>query len=173
MMNSVMDANYELTRTETPDGDLVEFGPYDGDASMQLRIPETFERNFAYSETGVTACVSCRFTGERIEVVKLAVTPQLGSGLKTRDLLSLGLPAVIRSMAEDVIPDWGYWKRWDDDASWTGLKVNDEFLAQLYWLEHVSGGNPRKTLMSYLALPRSTTNLLLRRLKATYPLPTS
>jgi hypothetical protein len=44
-------------------------------------------------------------------------------------------------------------------------------IAQLYWYHEALSGTPRQVLMQMLDMPRSTVNVLLRKVNKTYPLP--
>jgi len=161
-----------IERTGVEDGKLVVFGPLDPSNGVQLSIPERFEREVTSGPRGLTLRVSCSFTGEWIDVSSLSVTPPKGEGLTSRALVQIALPPIVRELAASVIPRHEYWTaEFQDALGWGSLKTNDAFLAQLYWLEHVSQGSPRQTLMRYLAMPRSTCNVLIRRLRSEFPLP--
>lgn len=165
-----MTTRFEIEKTNKPDGPLVRFGPIDSSTGNQLAIPSEFERVVTQESTQLSLRVSCYFSGERIEVSSLCVQAPKGSAVTTRDLFQLGLPEVIRAIAKVVVPDFEKWSV--EDNALTGSHAGTYvFLAQMYWLEHVSYGNPRQALMTHLSKPRSTTSVLIRKLNADFGLP--
>lgn len=168
---STMELEIELSRTERTDGPLVVFGIERPLKHPRLSIPAFFERVVHYRSSGLTVQLTCEFKGGRVELVKLQVTPSLGTGLLTTDLTKLSLPLVIKKITYSVIEYSDYWIRGSRLApkEWEDLVRDDDFLTQLVWLEHVSQGTPRNTLMSYFGMPRSSCSLLLKRLRLANP----
>jgi len=167
-----MTTNFKVSQTDVRDGELVDFGDLNGDNPHRLRIPATFQRVVEYSEPPLRAVISCVFTGERIEVVSLEIASTTGF-VATKYLTQLALPAVIREIAMDVIPDSHWWTQefHDGQSSWGGDNVTMGFLAQLYWFEHVSWGSPRLRIMEYMGCKRTTANEYIRRAAREFVLP--
>lgn len=161
-----------IAPTTALDGELVEFGPAVGDGEMRPSIPSTFQRTVTYQESGLMLTLDCYFAGERVEVLRLSVGGSFERPLSTRDLTQLGLPDVIHEITKTVVPDWDYWTLEGQDRRGQGkLRSDSAFLAQIYWLEHVSHGSPRQALMIYLSMPRSSCSVLIRTLKREFELP--
>jgi hypothetical protein len=140
----------------------------------QLAIPKTFSRMVELSDPHFNLQLWCEFSGDRIEVRKLCV--DAGSGeIASRKLLQLGLPAIVKEIAFEVIPDAAFWtyEGQEMDLDWGNLNVHHEFLAQMYWREHVSWGNPRQEIMQYFGMKRTAANALIRKIARGIPLPGS
>lgn len=162
-----------LHKTEVEDGPMISFGPRDSDTGMQLSIPSRFERRIANEEKNLELVISCEFVAERVDVRSIRVSTILGGSVGTRDLTQLSLPTLVHQICVSVIPNSEYWLRalTDETIGWTELKTSDAFVAQIYWLEYVAHGNPRATIMNYFGMPRSSCNLLLRKLKQRFEMP--
>jgi hypothetical protein len=161
-----------VRKLELSEGATTRFGPIDPSNGTQLSMPKRFEREVIHTDDEMTLHITCLFSGEWVKVEKLCVTASPNVELNSRYLLQLALPSIVRSVTVDAIPNSSYWLDWKaDDRDHGGRRMNHAFLAQLYWLEHVSQGNPRQSLMRYLAMPRSTCNVLIRQLRTEYPLP--
>jgi hypothetical protein len=164
---------HSVEKTEVVDGPLVFFGPTDRESQIRLAIPSTFERKVRFEDKDLELVISCEFEGEKVAVRGLRLTTFAGGSLGTRDLTQLGLPNLVHEICVSVIPNADYWMNplSMEATSWDELKTSDIFVAQVYWLQHVSHGNPRATLMSYFGMPRSSCNLLLRKLKLKFEMP--
>ncbi len=170
--NGLMNETFTISRTDVKDGNPIAFGPMDKETKRQLEIPETFTRRVSYADLSLVAELSCVFDGEKIQVKKICVEGQ-SAFVTSRDLTQLALPAVIRQIGFQVIPDSEYWtKAWQDDHSIKeGLKSDPFFLAQLYWFEHATWGSPRVAIQEYMAVKRTTANYYIRLAATVTPLP--
>jgi hypothetical protein len=161
-----------IEKTSTPDGPFVSFGPIDPESKRQLCIPSTFERSIWDGERGLSVQLSCEFIENKVKVSKVCIAAEPGEQISSRSIAQLGLPVLVRAVTEEVVPDWEYWnilgRGLEDFKPWAH---NYAYLAQVYWLEHISHGAPRQTLMSALQMPRSTCNVLLRNIKSAFELP--
>ena len=161
-----MSSNFRISKSDKPDGLLVPFGPLDPDTGWQLTIPKTFTRKVWYEHLGLDVKISCSFTGQKVEVRSLSVNSE-GQEVTSRALTQLSLPEVIHEATLSAIPES---KRWDlinkkARLEYGSVDSKSLFIAQLYWLEHVSSGTPRAAIMEYLNAPRPTVNQWLRELK--------
>lgn len=161
-----------IEKTNNPDGLMTKFGPQDPETGRQLEIPSSFERKIQDLQSGLKITISCNFDGQLVVVNQLSVATDIDGGITSRVIAQLGLPALIHEVTTSVCPDWEFWsadrlngERIENSA------YNYAFLAQVYWLHHVSHGSPRQELMRMLDIPRSSCNLLLRRIKLAYELP--
>jgi len=161
-----MPTNFRVTRTNSVDGELVEFGPLDQVEAKKLAIPASLTRVVSYPELSLVIELSCTFTGDRIEITKMVIESS-GSFIATRDLTQLALPAVMRAIALESIPGSSYWTSPSNDS----VTENRAFLAQLYWLEHVSWGSPRATIMTLTSWSRTNANWHIKKLAKEFELP--
>jgi hypothetical protein len=167
----------KISRTDSIDAPLVSVGPTAAESShQQLLIPRQFEREISFpdSEDAPTLTLRCEFRDELVIVTNLEVRHLGANGITSSLLHSLALPALVHAASLDAIPNVEFWTQAgsDSEPALAVLKTDYGFLAQMYWLEHVTQGSPRQRLMSYLGLPQSTCNVLIRRIKSVYPLPT-
>ena len=172
--NESVSTPLHIEETSAADGALVYFGPIDPESKRQLAIPSTFERQISDQELGLKLTLSCVFTGEKVEVSRLLISSDNQGNISSRVLAQLGLPSLIREVTMFVVPNSEFWVvSKNRDSILEVTSTNFAYLAQVYWLEHVSHGSPRQELMKLLGIPRSTCNLLLRKIKDVYLLPTS
>lgn len=159
-----MSDNFTIELADVKDGDFRPFGPVDPETKRQLSIPEKFTRVVKYSDIPLSVELTCVFDGEKIQVKKLCAMSQPEAFVTSRDLTQLSLPAVIRRIGLQVIPDAEYWTmEWQDDhALKLGLKSDPHFLAQLYWFEHATWGSPRVAVQEYMGCKRTTANYYIR-----------
>ena len=167
----------KISRTDSVDAPLVSVGPTVAESShQQLLIPRQFEREISFpdSDNAPTLTLLCEFRDELVIVTNLEVRHVGTNGITSSLLHSLALPALVHAASLDAIPNVEFWivDGSDSELPLEVLKTDYGFLAQMYWLEHVTQGSPRQRLMSYLGLPQSTCNVLIRRIKSVYPLPT-
>jgi len=164
--NRFMTSNFRISKSDKPDGLLVPFGPLDPDTGWQLTIPKTFTRKVWYGHLGLDVRISFIFTGQKVEIRSLSVNSE-GQEVTSRSLTQLSLPEVIHEATLSAIPDS---QKWELSTKKTRLQYGPVdskslFVAQLYWLEHVSSGAPRAAIMEYLNAPRPTVNQWLREFK--------
>lgn len=153
--------NFSLYATQKQDGALLVAGPRMDNLSRQLLVPAKMSRRVSYGEALPTAVLDLVFTGDRIEIVKIVV--DAGEDYVTTQFLThLSLPKVIRQVALDSIPDSSHWMT---DSSQVGIGLDSyDYLAQLYWFEHLSWGAPRNAVMRYAGWSRANANWHLRRM---------
>jgi hypothetical protein len=168
-----MELEHEIFETDVPDGPLVDFGLENPRFHPKLRVPSHFQRQVLFKNLGLSVVLTCYFLSSRVEIRKLEVESLTDKPVLTTDLTKLGLPRLLKETTYSVIPGSGYWVKGHRQAAleWSGFNHDEEFLAQLVWLEHVCQGRPRNTLMKYFEFPRSTCSLLLKRLRDEYGLP--
>lgn len=170
--NENVETKVRIERTDVADGPMTKFGPIDPETNRQLEMPLTFERSVIDERNGLEITLTCAYSGEKVQVKRISVAANSKDHISARDLAQLGLPGLIQVVTESVVPNWEYWTSPRQEGIPTSqLKTNHAFLAQMYWLQHVSHGSPRQTLMDYLNMPRSTCNVLLRNLKLEFELP--
>jgi hypothetical protein len=163
-----MNSSFKVERTGIPDGRIVTFGPFDPDTGATLTIPATFTRRVSYPAIGLAAILECVFTGDRIEVESIKIE-RVEKFISTKVLTQLALPAVIREIAEDAIPNSNRWAKLN--AATDNKAENPEFLAQIYWFEHVSWGSPRGSIMTYMNWSRTNANFHITKFSKNLPMP--
>lgn len=148
------------------------FGPTDEKTGKRLAIPRTFSRIVDIQDLQFQLELWCEFSGDRIEVRKLCIEAN-GGEIASRKLLQLGLPAIVREIAFEVIPDAKFWtvEGQEPNLDWNSMNTQPEFLAQMYWFEHVSWGSPRQEIMRYFGMKRTAANALIRKVSKYIPLP--
>ena len=164
--NGFMTSNFRISKSDKPDGFLVPFGPLDPDTGWQLTIPKTFTRKVWYERLGLDVKITCTFTGQKVEIRSLSVNSE-GQEVTSRALTQLSLPEVIHEATLSAIPDSDKWDLSNKKKRLEFGLVDSKslFVAQLYWLEHISSGTPRAAIMEYLNAPRPTVNQWLREFK--------
>jgi CRP-like cAMP-binding protein len=169
-----MGKNFEIRDIEIIESDLINFGPIDPATGWGLKIPQSFEARVDYSELGLEVKLSCRFKNQKVEIQRLQIA---GTDIEvtSRALTQLALPDLIHEVTWSVVPESSKWslKGKDERLKIGGLNGRSVFLAQLYWLEHVSSGTPRAAIMEYLGAPRPTVNQWLREFKKHGLIPSS
>ncbi len=163
-----LSSSFQVERTGTPDGKTVTFGPYDPETGATLSLPATFTRRVSYPGHGLAVILECVFTGDRIEVESLKIE-RVEKFISTKVLTQLALPAVIREIAEDAIPNSNRWARLN--APTDNKAETAEFLAQIYWFEHVSWGSPRASIMAYMNWSRTNANFHISKFSKNMPMP--
>lgn len=163
-----MEFAFKLESAGIADGKRQDFGPDNPQMGTKASIPSTLTRRVIYPELGVTALIECVFTGDKLEVQSLNVQNN-GKFVSTKVLTQLALPAVIRAIALEVVPDAQLWVNLDSNE----FPKNDSptFLAQVYWFEHVSWGSPRGSIMNYMGWSRTNANFHISKIAKLYPLP--
>lgn len=166
--NGEMEYELKIVKIEGEfDGDLVPVGPTDSDLRFALEIPSSFARKFVNPKNGLAIELHCTFDGDKANLTKLVVEKGL-TGITTRELGQLKLPYLIQRLCHEVIPN---------SQHWTAASTSQEerhtfaFMAQLYWFEHISWGNPRMRLMELFEWPKSTASYQLRKLNQQWSLP--
>jgi hypothetical protein len=149
------------------DGALVPIGPNDRGLRFALEIPSSFARRFVSPETGLAMELHCIFDGEKVSLTKLVVEKG-PTGITTRELGQLKLPYLIQALSYTVIPNSTHWTA---DSYDPAESQTFAFMAQLYWFEHISWGNPRLRLMRLFQWPKSTASYQLRKINDRWPLP--
>lgn len=172
--NESVSNSLQIEKTATEDGPFVFFGPKDPESKRQLCIPATFERLIWDQDRGLNLVLSCAFQDNKVAVTRICISSLPGEQISSRAIAQLGLPTMIRAVTESVVPDWSFWSLGlAKQPSVQPQEQNFAYLAQVYWLEHISHGAPRQTLMNALQMPRSTCNVLLRSIKQRFDLPAS
>ena len=168
-----METKYSIAKGDRALGEMVSVGPTPPVDYPQLQVPATSLWYVTYDSLGLKVELDLIFNGERLEIQKMVVSGLDGKTVQSRDLTQLALPSVIRKIASLCIPKYEFWTKefQDENRDWETLKSDDEFLAQMMWVEQIGHGNPRKALMDYFQMPRSTTTLVMRRLRSKYSLP--
>ena len=161
-----------VEKTEEPDGALVSIGPDGGVLKKRLLLPLTFTRKVLLGSRKLEMTLQCELFGERYEARRVNVQVPEGF-VSTRDLTQLGIPRVIRSIASDLVPDFAVWTALGMRGSplIEELRQDHIYLAQMYWLHNAVHGKPRIELAEALGISKSTSNVLLRRIEETIPLP--
>lgn len=159
---------FKLESAGIADGKSLEFGPFDPETGTQQSIPETLTRKVIYPELGITAVVSCLFTGDKLEIQSISVENS-GKFISTKVLTQLALPAVIRAIAIEVVPNAKFWALLD--ASDMLKRDSPAFLAQVYWFEHISWGSPRGSIMAYMSWSRTNANFHISKIARNFQLP--
>ena len=156
----------EIRDTEEFDGKMQNVGGYIPDVAHQLLVPKSIKREVFYGENQPLLTLSLSLLDtNRFEVVGMNLqTPENGSSISTNFLTKLSIPKVIRQIAVEAIPYSSYWTT-------PPTEYSDDYLAQLYWFEHVTWGAPRLAIMSFTGWSRANTNYHLRRISKVFDLP--
>lgn len=163
-----MGLSFKVEVVGVPDGELVNFGPFDQETGTQQSIPTSFSRRVIYPELEVAAIVQCLFTGDKIEIQSIQVENN-GKFVSTKVLTQLALPSVIRAIAIEVVPNSSLWAKLDPNQEFK--LEGPTFLAQVYWFEHISWGSPRVSIMNYMNWSRTNANFHILKISSNLPLP--
>lgn len=163
-----MTTQFVISSAGKPDGELVTFGPINVESSTHLAIASNFTRRVTYPALGITCIIECAFTGDRIEVSSLSIE-KVEAYITTKALTLLALPQVIRALAEDAIPNSQTWSK--PRAPGDNRPTSPEFLAQIYWFEHVSWGSPRASIMKYMGWSRTNANFHITKFSKQIAMP--
>lgn len=156
-----MGESFVVSVTEERDGPLVLAGPKTETLNQQLLVPSSMNRKIIYSDNLPVLETALVFSGERLEIVRLTIEAQ-EVYLSTQFLTQLSLPKVIRQVALESVPDSARWLA--PSADRVGGIDSYDFLAQVYWFEHLSWGSPRKSVMNFMGWSRANTNFHLRKM---------
>lgn len=163
-----MALTFSLELAGVPDGSFVDFGPFDQESGLQARIPSELTRRVRYPELGVIALIECVFTGDRLEIQSVSVQKD-EKFVSATALSQLSLPAVVREIALQVIPNAKLWVVSDDNQK--PRSTGAIFLAQVYWFEHVSWGSPRGSIMKLMNWSRTNANFHISKISKETRLP--
>lgn len=162
-----METEFAITPTDTPDGPLRGVGPQGFGYPFEIEVPVKMQRKVTYPGQDLELLVDLVFPGERIEIHNLQLQGRHGY-IATQYLTGLALPKIIRAIAVDSIPNSS---RWLNDPAEGGGSQSYQYLAELYWFEHISWGSPRSAIMKYTGWSRANTNWHLRRIAKEFPMP--
>lgn len=165
-----MEFVFKLQSANVTDGERVNFGPFDHETGSQQSIPVSLTRQVVYPDLEVSALVECVFTGDKLEIQSITVSKD-GKFVSTKVLTQLALPAVIRAIAIEVIPNSHLWAQLNGEQ--IGKPEGPAFLAQVYWFEHVSWGSPRGSIMNYMNWSRTNANFHISKIARQFGLPGS
>jgi hypothetical protein len=163
-----MALSFRLESAGVPDGELVDFGPFDQESGSQASIPAQLTRKVTYPELGVIALFECVFTGDRLEIQGISVESN-GKFVSATAMSQLSIPAVIREIAVQAVPNSKIWA-----LAGSGQQRRYEgqtFLAQVYWFEHISWGSPRASIMKYMNWSRTNANFHISKISREVELP--
>lgn len=163
-----MPTEFSIYGDKKEDGPLVSFGPLDTMNSSRLAIPGSLVRRVSYPALALEVELSCAFTGDRLEIVKMTIASKQ-SYIATKDLTQLALPQVIREIVRGSVPNSDHWSIQNTNS--LNQPRSDAFLAQLYWFEHVSWGSPRATLMTFMGWSRPYANTRIKKIAKEIALP--
>ena len=174
-----------MSRLETRDDEFIRLCDVKGDSGKLLMIPRTFSRKFHFKRTERE--IHSRLEGTIIEAtfhapmktMNIVTVSQLNlflpdaAGITPSLLQEISVPNLVHNATYDAVENAEFWtpEGHPDLDEWRDLLRKNEFLAQIYWLEHASQGNPRKVLMRYLQMPQSTCSVLIRKLRSEFALP--
>lgn len=135
----------------------------------EMAIHRNIWQAATYKELGLDIELWCELSESRLEVREIKIAASEGM-LATSYFTQLKLPQVLRKIglsntqnADFYLKELG---RPADDRF-----ADDALIAQIYALEYACWGSPRDTLMRYMRWSRTSTNLHLRRISETFPLP--
>lgn len=135
----------------------------------EMTIPGTIRQSAIYKELGLEIELWCELSESRLEVREIKIAAREGV-LATTLLTQLKLPQVLRKIGLNSINNVDFYlkelRRQTDNRI-----ADDALIAQIYALEYACWGSPRDTLMKYMGWSRTNTNLHLRRISQTFPLP--
>jgi hypothetical protein len=159
-------------RGSNADGDRIAFGPKPRDGEPTLTIPKELTRRVTYRSNPLTLNLTCSYAEDKLQLVKVEIANFEGF-ISTRELLQLKLPAVMRHIALEAVgnaPEFIEYAR-NHLRTPSSLRSNLKVLAQLYWLETVTWGTPRKTIMEMSGCSRSTANETISLAEKEFELP--
>ena len=160
--------NMKIRETEKIDGKLYSVCGYSLEVDHQLLVPKFIEREVVYGEDQPTLTLSLSFVeNSRLEIVDMKLSSREGSvPVSTSLLTKLSLPQTIRKIALDAIPNSNYWTT-------PPTKYTDDYLAQLYWFEHITWGTPRVAIMRVTGWSKPNANYHITKLSKVFNFPTS
>ena len=163
-----MEDNVDIRTTDRADGPFTLAGPEMPDLKFQLVVPTALEREVLYGQDEPRLTLRLIFSGERFEVSQLTAHSETHF-VTTQFLTQLGLPRLIRRIGIETIPNTSTWIPADGED---GMGVESyDYLAQLYWFEHVTWGSPRAAIMRYTGWSRANSNWHIRKIRAKFQLP--
>lgn len=156
----------KIRETDDFDGGLHNVCGYIPLVDYQLLVPKSLKREVFYGEDQPLLTLSLTLSKtNRYEIVDMRLQSEGNAvPISTSFLTKLSLPQVIRQIAVDAIPHSSYWTS-------PPAELTDDYLAQLYWFEHVTWGTPRMALMDVTGWSRSNTNHHIRRIEKVFELP--
>lgn len=163
-----MDKLFSINAGTTLDGPLVEFGPTDPNTGLALKMPSHFSRRVHYESLGIVATFGCIFEGDKIELAELHLASD-GRYISTKALTQLALPSVISALALEVIPGAAHWTQ--ESLPQSVMREPSNYLAQVYWFEHVSWGGPRARVMALMNWSRTNANFHISKWAKQHPMP--
>ena len=163
-----MDKEFVIQTEKQTDGPLVQVGPVFPGLLHQIQIPSWSTATVDYGKEMPSVTLHIVFSGERVEISKLEVSADTGF-VTTQFLTQLALPKVLRQFVVESVPNSSTWTL---ERGEEGMGVDSyDFLAQLYWFEHLSWGSPRGTIMKFMGWSRANTNWHLRKIEKEFALP--
>jgi hypothetical protein len=153
------------------DGPMVAFGP-ESPSWPQLVVPASLARTVTYTSNPLTVVLECRFDQDKLQLKKVQIENFEGF-VSSRDLTQLKLPVLMRAVALESIPGSGDFLALAKTklSNPQLLRENLLLLAQVYWLENVTWGSPRKTIMEFADCSRSTASEYIRLADKAFGLP--
>lgn len=163
-----MENNVDIQSTHRADGPLTLAGPEMPDLKFQLMVPSALEREVLYGQDEPRLILRLVFSGERFEISQLTVHGETHF-VTTQFLTQLALPKLIRRIGTETIPNTSTWIPTEGEDE-MGIESYD-YLAQLYWFEHVTWGSPRAAIMKYTGWSRANSNWHIRKIRKEFSLP--
>lgn len=158
-----------IRETYQPDGKLKKTCGYMPLADYQLLVPSEIHREVLYTNPSMTLLVSITLSDSgRYELTHLEVSGL--ASISKKFLVDIPFPEIIRKATIKAIPDNDYWLNPPFSA---GDAIEDDYLVQLYWFEHLTWGSPRSAIMAVTGWSRANANYHIRRLAKSYDLPGS
>jgi hypothetical protein len=155
------------------DGPKVSFGLEMKGFGFSLTIASELKRLVTYSNIPVSLFLECRYEVDKLRLVRVEVQNVEGKYISTRDLMHLKLPAILREISLGAVENahtfMGHARKTLNSPA--SLRNNLDVLAQLYWLEVVTWGTPRKTIMELSGCSRSTANECITLASKEYRMP--
>lgn len=141
------------------------FGP------MEDRIPSEFRASVQWTELpGLTAELAINIANDRIRIGVLEMRSESAPGIVSSDLAKLELRAVARHAAEAAVnPGHGAFVGRRPAMRPTPEELR--LLAQVYWFQYMTWGDPRRAIMAHWEIPRATASRWIRSARELYPLP--
>lgn len=164
---TLTDKGQVIRETYQPDGRLKDVLGYTPFAKHQLLVPAELYREIEYKDPAMTLSVKISLSDEgRYELTHLEVSGF--APISKKFLVDVPFPEIIRKAAVKAIPNSDYWLNpaFEDNA-----EIPDDYLAQLYWFEHLTWGSPRLAIMAVTGWSRANANYHIRRLTKYYDLP--
>lgn len=140
---------------------LIPFGPTGSDV-----LPARFTVQHDCVDRPLRLTITASFDGvHRVKAESVRVERTDGESVSPLDLTTVRLAEVMRHVVVSAMNE-GH-----GPAQPSPTEPPLLTLARIYWLEHVSWGQPTKAITAHFGIPKSTANHRIRKARVLYALP--